>query len=160
MVMTRSVSLTRANAQGAGGAGNESSSLFGSYAQITGEGNREFLGISQGLEIGRGIFDASFKMSEFISQANKAGTDINLANAKLQTVQNKYNAKLAAAGAASSSAGTIPMMLGSSIMQNLGTIDSLGTSALFGKSNTPYYSNASNGYFYTFGADDPYQPVY
>jgi hypothetical protein len=146
-------SLARANAQGAGGLGRESSSYFGSLNQITSETNRANLGLRQNVSIGESLFDTNIAMSEFISEANRAGTEINLAQADIQTIQNKAAAAAGVANARIAGINTGPnwqQTLGAGILQNIGTIDALGTSALFGggTTNVGGFSSPSNGYFY------------
>lgn len=155
-----SVAKTRAANQGA----SDSSSLLGSLSQITAEGNRQTSSLNQNLQIGEGIFSANIATSEFLSEANQFGTKINLAEAKLRTIQNKAGAAGAQAtsriGAISSqSPGALSMTLGGSILSALPSIDRLGTTALFG-SSLPFTSGPNNGYFYDFAAGDPFYPVY
>lgn len=166
MSIARSIAVTRANAQtGGGGAAFASDSgFFGSLSQITSEGTRQKRGVAQNLAVGEGIFSANIATSEFLSEANKFGTQVNLAQADIQTLQNEAGAKGAQSSAnvnaiASQHPGSFYTNLGSSILSTLPSISKLGTSALFGSSSN-YYSGPNNGYFYDFAANDPFYPVY
>lgn len=56
----RSEALTNANAQGAG----SGSGIAGGLAQVTGEGAANILGINQGQQIGKGIFQANRQVTD------------------------------------------------------------------------------------------------
>lgn len=162
MAFGRSLALSRSVAQGGGGA-LSSSGLLGSLAQITAQGGRQRTGVNQNAQIGEGIFSANIASSEFMSKANKFGTEVNLAQMDLQTIQNKAGGAAATSQArvnalANQRPGDLYATLGQGIISNIGQIDRLGTSALFG-SNQSWYNGPSNGYFYNFAADDPYSPV-
>jgi hypothetical protein len=136
------VAKARAFAQGA----EKSSGLMGSLGQITAQANRQLTALRQNLGIGEGIFSANIATSEFISEANKYGTQINLAERDLQTIQNKAAAAAGVANArvsaiASQNPGAVYSNIGSTLIGSAGTIDRLGTSALFGSSSTPWYSS-------------------
>jgi hypothetical protein len=132
-ILARAQSLSAATNQGAG----ESSGFFGSLNQITSEANRQLGGIFQNLSIGRGIFKENALMAEFITQANKAKTDVNIAQSKLGTIQNSSNAQQQKSNAAIQAAGVndgaMFNNIGGSLVSSAGTISQLGTSAIFGK---------------------------
>jgi hypothetical protein len=132
-ILARATSLAAATNQGAG----ESSGFFGSLSQITSEANRQLGGIFQNLSIGRGIFKENAAMAEFITQGNKARTDVNIAQSKLGTIVNSSNAQQqksqANIQAAGVNDGAMFNNIGGSLVSSAGTISQLGTSAIFGK---------------------------
>jgi hypothetical protein len=153
-IMARAQSTSAAANQGA----LASTGFFGSLSQITSESNRQLGGIFQNLSIGRGIFEENAAMAEFLTDAAKARTKVNVRQAKLGTISNssaatssQYNAKIQAAGVNN---GAMWSNIGSTLVSSAGTIASLGTSALFGNTtssptpSTQPGSTFSNGYFY------------
>jgi hypothetical protein len=132
-ILARAQSVSAAANQGA----SESSSFFGSLSQITSEANRQLGGIFQNLSIGRGIFKENALMAEFITEGNKARTDVNIAQSKLGTITNSSNAQQqktqANIQAAGVNDGAMFSNIGGSLVSSAGTISQLGTSAIFGK---------------------------
>jgi hypothetical protein len=131
--IARANSLSAAANQGALG----SSGFFGSLNQITSDQNRQLGGLFQNLTIGRGIFEFNRQASEYITEANRLGTQENIERTKLgnlatraNATQQAYSAKAQAAGI---NDGAMYSNIGSSLMGSATTISQLGTTALFGK---------------------------
>jgi hypothetical protein len=128
-IRTSAAAKAAAFAQGA----EKGSGLSGGLAQIFGDYGRDLLATGQNLEIGRGIFAANIAQSEYLSSVNMLRTKENILNSKLGTVQNTFNAKLQAAGAAGQvgDTGTSYTQLGTSLVSSSETIGKLGQN-LFG----------------------------
>jgi len=125
----RSMSLTTATAQGA----SFGSVLPGAFGQISGQAGTQGLGVSQNLEIGRGMFASNM-------------------------VESQYKMDYAAAGA-QMAFGQGLSTLGGAIVSNLGTIGNLSGNA-FGGSNTfgqaAGYAMYGSNPFTSSGGINPY----
>jgi hypothetical protein len=145
----RSLGLTNATSQGA----SKGSGLQGGYGQIAGQTGVNLLGVQQGLESGRNIFNANAAISGFnedmaeltnaysIQQANNQTAKANLsyglaqANAGYQTRQadvqtlNSQGAGQVAIGGGYAQAGASQMSMGQSFFNAGPSIFSMGQNA-------------------------------